>query len=82
MFIKSLLLLLLLQLLAKAASAVRIKRVKAGMRYEKHDPVHVVVNKVGYVISTVVVGALHLLVIFIFGWSAQNDSLLVCLPKL
>ena len=37
----------LLLLLPLASEAVRVKRVKAGMHYNKHDPVHVVVNKVG-----------------------------------
>ena len=27
------------------------RRQKAGTRYEQHDPVHVVVNKVGWVVS-------------------------------
>jgi hypothetical protein len=30
----------------------KIKRVKAGQRYTQHDPVHIVVNKVGYVKAT------------------------------
>ena len=38
---------LVLLLLPLAAEAVRVKRVKAGMHYSQHDPVHVVVNKVG-----------------------------------
>lgn len=37
----------LLFLLPFAAEAVRVKRVKAGMRYKSHDPVHIVVNKIG-----------------------------------
>jgi len=36
-----------LLLFSIAADGARIKRVKAGMHYKKHDPVHVVVNKVG-----------------------------------
>ena len=27
--------------------AVKVKRVKAGKFYKEHDPVHIVVNKVG-----------------------------------
>lgn len=42
-------LLQLLLSLTAVASALKVKRVKAGMHYKKHDPVHVVVNKVGYV---------------------------------
>lgn len=38
---------LMLLLLPLAAEAIRVKRVKAGMHYKQHDPVHVVVNKVG-----------------------------------
>jgi hypothetical protein len=30
-------------------AAKKVKRVKAGKKYNKNDPVHVVVNKVGYV---------------------------------
>ena len=41
--------LLLLLLSLTAVAAVKVKRVKAGMQYKKHDPVHVVVNKVGCV---------------------------------
>ena len=38
---------LVLVALAAATDAVRVKRVKAGMRYKQHDPVHIDVNKVG-----------------------------------
>lgn len=41
--------LLLLFVSLTAASAAKVKRVKAGMHYKKHDPVHIVVNKVGCV---------------------------------
>jgi len=41
--------LLLLFVSLTAVSAARVKRVKAGMHYKKHDPVHIVVNKVGCV---------------------------------
>ena len=34
-----------------AVSGAKVRRVKAGMRYKKHDPVHVVVNKVGCVLA-------------------------------
>jgi hypothetical protein len=30
----------------------KIKRVQAGRRYADHDAVHIVVNKVGYVITS------------------------------
>lgn len=39
--------LVLFLLSSLAAEAARVKRVKAGMKYKEHDPVHVVVNKVG-----------------------------------
>lgn len=42
---------LLLLFWLAAASAAKVKRVKAGMHYKAKDPVHVVVNKVGYVRS-------------------------------
>ena len=29
------------------SEAAKVKRVKAGMKYKKDDPVHVVVNKIG-----------------------------------
>jgi hypothetical protein len=35
--------------LASLVQGVRIKRVKAGMHYKQHDPVHIVVNKIGCV---------------------------------
>ena len=44
------LLLLLLALITTVSSAVKVKRVRAGMHYKKHDPVHIVVNKVGCVL--------------------------------
>lgn len=39
--------LLLVQCSVFGSSAAKIKRVKAGKNYEQHDPVHIVVNKVG-----------------------------------
>lgn len=44
-------LVLLLVLIAGPATtaAVKVRRVKAGKHYKTHDPVHIVVNKVGYV---------------------------------
>lgn len=30
-----------------STEAVKVKRVKAGKFYKEHDPVHIVVNKVG-----------------------------------
>jgi hypothetical protein len=36
-----------LWLLSAAVDAAKVKRVKAGMQYKKHDPVELVVNKVG-----------------------------------
>jgi hypothetical protein len=42
-------LLILLGLLSSSftADSARVKRVKAGKVYKEHDPVHIVVNKVG-----------------------------------
>lgn len=34
---------------SKSSSWTRVRRVKAGKSYDEHEPVHVVVNKVGYV---------------------------------
>lgn len=39
--------LLLLLLPLSCTAVVKVKRVKAGRLYREHDPVHVVVNKVG-----------------------------------
>ncbi|KAL7555532.1 hypothetical protein ACA910_006120 [Epithemia clementina (nom. ined.)] len=33
--------------LSSAAEGLRVKRVRAGQHYKEHDPVHIVVNKVG-----------------------------------
>mmetsp|Transcript_16358 Transcript_16358/g.35861 ORF Transcript_16358/g.35861 Transcript_16358/m.35861 type:complete len:628 (-) Transcript_16358:100-1983(-) len=34
-------------ILASAANGLKVRRVQAGTRYKEHDPVHIVVNKVG-----------------------------------
>ena len=42
--------LFVLMLIVSTVDATKkVKRVKAGMKYKDKDPVHVVVNKVGYV---------------------------------
>lgn len=43
-------LVLVLQCFFFSGGAAKIKRVKAGKTYADHDPVHIVVNKVGYVL--------------------------------
>jgi hypothetical protein len=53
--------------------AKKLRRVKAGKHYASHDPVHIVVNKVGYVPATRCSCALQLL------WSNQYES--HCRPR-
>jgi hypothetical protein len=43
---------LLVLLSALSVADGKIKRVQAGRRYKDHDAVHIVVNKVGYVITS------------------------------
>ena len=48
-------------LFASLTEGGKVKRVKAGKTYKQHDPVHLVVNKVGYVGTTSVVGLYRVL---------------------
>lgn len=47
MIAKAFVLALLLPLAVVVVDAKRVKRVQAGKKYKEHDPVDVVVNKVG-----------------------------------
>jgi len=48
-------LLVALLLLVVSTEAKKVARVKAGRKYNEHEPVHIVVNKVGYVIQILAV---------------------------